>query len=454
MGSKFHAFMYPCFAFGHMIPYLHLANILAEKGHHITFLLPKKAQKQLESLSLFPDSIIFHPLTLPPVEGLPVGAETTADLPPNTTGKLISDAMDLLRDQIEAKVRVLKPDLIFFDLVPWVPEMAKEFGVKSVSYQIVSAACVAIALAPGVELGFPQVPQQPGYPSSKVAFRGHDANLYSIFTNSHKRFFSRIITGLKNSDVASIRTCAEIEGKYCSFIERECQRKVLLTGPMFPEPQEKSVKPLEDQWNQWLNRFEPGSVVFCALGSQTILEKDQFQELCLGMELTGLPFLVAVKLPRGSSTVQEALPEGFEERVKGRGIVWGGWVEQPLILSHQSVGCFVNHCGSGSMWESLVSDCQIVFIPQLGDQVLTTKLLSEELEVSVKVHREDSGWFSKESLRDAVKSVMDKDSEIGNLVKRNHMKLKETLVSPGLLSGYADKFVEALEAEVNNTKSS
>ena len=451
MGSKFHAFMYPYFAFGHMIPYLHLANKLAEKGHSITFLLPKKAQKQLESLNLHPESICFHPLTLPPVEGLPVGAETTADLPPNTTGKLISDAMDLLRDQIEAKVRVLKPDLIFFDLVPWVPEMAKEFGVKSVSYQIVSAACVAVALAPGVELGFPQ---QPGYPSSKVAFRGHDANLYSIFTNSHKRFFSRIITGLKNSDVASIRTCAEIEGKYCSFIERECQRKVLLTGPMFPEPQEKSVKPLEDQWNQWLNRFEPGSVVFCALGSQTILEKDQFQELCLGMELTGLPFLVAVKLPRGSSTVQEALPEGFEERVKGRGIVWGGWVEQPLILSHQSVGCFVNHCGSGSMWESLVSDCQIVFIPQLGDQVLTTKLLSEELEVSVKVHREDSGWFSKESLRDAVKSVMDKDSEIGNLVKRNHMKLKETLVSPGLLSGYADKFVEALEAEVNNTKSS
>ncbi|KAG2314159.1 hypothetical protein Bca52824_017281 [Brassica carinata] len=223
---------------------------------------------------------------------------------------------------------------------------------------------------------------------------------------------------------------------------------------MFPEPQEKSIKSLEDQWNHWLNGFEPGSVVFCALGSQTTLEKDQFQELCLGMELTGLPFLGAVKPPSGSSTVREALPKGFEERVKGRGIVWRGWVEQPLILSHQSVGCFVNHCGSGSMWESLVNDCQIVFIPQLGDQVLTTKLLSEELEVSVKVHREDSGWFSKETLRDAVKSVMDKDSEIGNLVKRNHMKLKETLVSPGLLSGYADKFVEALEAEVNNTNSS
>lgn len=193
--------------------------------------------------------------------------------------------------------------------------------------------------------------------------------------------------------------------------------------------------------------------MFCAFGTQFFLEKDQFQELCLGMELTGLPFLVAVMPPRGSSMIQEALSEGFEERVKGRGIVWGGWVEQPLILSHPSVGCFVNHCGFGSMWESLLSDCQIVFIPQLAHQVLVTRLLTEELEVSVKVQREDSGWFSKENLSDTIKSVMDKESEIGNLVKRNHKKLKETLVIPGLLSGYADKFVEALENEVNNTKS-
>lgn len=171
MGSKFHAFMYPYFALGHMIPYLHLANKLAEKGHRITFLLPKKAQKQLESLNLFPNSIVFHPLTLPLVEGLPVGAETASDLSPQ------------------------------------------------------------------------------GNPSSKVALRGHEANLYSLFTNTCQRLLVRITTGIRNCDVVSIRTCAEIEGKYCSFIERECQKKVLLTGPVFPEPQEKSVKPLEDRWN-------------------------------------------------------------------------------------------------------------------------------------------------------------------------------------------------------------
>ncbi|CAN8321354.1 unnamed protein product [Cochlearia groenlandica] len=450
MDSKFHAFMYPCFAFGHMIPYLHLANKIAQKGHRITFLLPKKASKQLENLNLYPKNIVFDPLTLPPVDGLPIGAETISDLP-NTSGKVIIDAMDLLRDQLEEKVRALKPDLIFFDFIHWVPKMAKDYGVKSVSYQIASAAFVAIALAPDAELGFPR---PLCYPSSKVGLLGHDAILYTHFVKSHKGLLDRITTGMKNCDIVSIRTCEEIEGKYCNFVEKTCPKKVLMTGPMFPEPQEKSAKPLENRWSHWLNRFKPNSVVFFALGSQTFLEKDQFQELCLGMEITGLPFLIAVKPPRGSSTTQEALPEGFEERVKERGIVTGEWVNQPLILSHPSIGCFVNHCGSGSMWESLVSDCQIVFIPQSGDQVLTTKLLCEELQVSVKVQREDSGWFSKESLRDSVKCVMDKDSEIGKLVKMNHMKLKDTLVSHGLLSGYADKFVEALENEVNNTKSS
>nr|BAE99810.1 putative flavonol 3-O-glucosyltransferase [Arabidopsis thaliana] len=446
MGSKFHAFLYPWFGFGHMIPYLHLANKLAEKGHRVTFLAPKKAQKQLEPLNLFPNSIHFENVTLPHVDGLPVGAETTADLP-NSSKRVLADAMDLLREQIEVKIRSLKPDLIFFDFVDWIPQMAKELGIKSVSYQIISAAFIAMFFAPRAELGSPP----PGFPSSKVALRGHDANIYSLFANTRKFLFDRVTTGLKNCDVIAIRTCAEIEGNLCDFIERQCQRKVLLTGPMFLDPQGKSGKPLEDRWNNWLNGFEPSSVVYCAFGTHFFFEIDQFQELCLGMELTGLPFLVAVMPPRGSSTIQEALPEGFEERIKGRGIVWGGWVEQPLILSHPSIGCFVNHCGFGSMWESLVSDCQIVFIPQLVDQVLTTRLLTEELEVSVKVKRDEiTGWFSKESLRDTVKSVMDKNSEIGNLVRRNHKKLKETLVSPGLLGSYADKFVDELENHIHS----
>ncbi|XP_013620008.1 PREDICTED: UDP-glycosyltransferase 79B9-like [Brassica oleracea var. oleracea] len=280
-------------------------------------------------------------------------------------------------------------------------------------------------------------------------YRAHDAHPLSSLSIYYERLYHRITTGLMSCDIISMRTCEEVEDEFCDYIARQYQRKVLLTGPMLPEL-DKS-KPLEDQWSSWLTGFRQGSVVFCALGSQITLEKDQFQELCLEMELTGLPFLVAVTPPKGAKTIQEALPEGFEERVKDRGVVWGEWVQQPLILAHPSVGCFVSHCGFGSMWESLMSDCQIVLLPLLSDQILTTRLMTEELEVSVEVPREETGWFSKESLSAAIISVMDEDSELGYLVRRNHAKLKESLVSPGLLTGYTDKFVEALQDLVNDT---
>ena len=36
--KKLHIAMFPWLAFGHMIPYLELAKLMAQKGHHISFL--------------------------------------------------------------------------------------------------------------------------------------------------------------------------------------------------------------------------------------------------------------------------------------------------------------------------------------------------------------------------------------------------------------------------------
>ncbi|EOA39363.1 hypothetical protein CARUB_v10012417mg, partial [Capsella rubella] len=207
MGSKFHAFMYPWFGFGHMISYLHLANKLAEKGHTVsvtyflpfffvaTYFLPKKAHKQLEPLNLFPDSIVLESLTLPHVDGLPFGAETASDLPTSTKKPIFDISMPWISYAIRSK-------------------LMSEFGFKSVNYQIISAACVAMVLAPGADLGL-RAPQD--YPLSKVALRGHEANVCSLLASSSHELFRLITTGLKNCDVVSIRTCVELEGKLCGF---------------------------------------------------------------------------------------------------------------------------------------------------------------------------------------------------------------------------------------------
>lgn len=470
----FHAAMLPWFAVGHLTPYLHLSNKLAERGHTITFFLPKKAIPLLQPINTHPHLITFHPLSIPHVDGLPPGAETASDISMSSVSFLAA-AMDLTRGQVEAALAALKPDFVFYDTAHWIPEIGRRFGIKSVCYNVVSAAAITIALVPARKMRKDEpftedelVEPPPGYvyrfnesfrtnhgfqffelfhryPSKTVVFRRQEAKslmFISMPFGNGITFYDRTTTAMKESDAIAMRTCKEMEDSLCDYLSSQFNKPVFLTGPALPEP--STAAKLDTQWTEWLDQFEPKSVVFCAFGTQWVLEKDQFQELLLGFELTNLPFLVALKLPSGYSTLEEALPSGFEERTKGRGMIYQDWLQQTLILDHKSVGCFVTHGGHGSMWESLMCESQLVMVPHLGDQILNTRLLVEELQVGVEVEREDNGWFSKESLCKAIKSVMDKDSELGDILRKNHAQWKEKL-NPNFINGYIDNFVHNLE---------
>ncbi|PON39004.1 UDP-glucuronosyl/UDP-glucosyltransferase [Parasponia andersonii] len=463
--AKFHVAMFPWFAIGHITPFIHLANEFAIRGHKITILVPKRAQLQLQHLiSLQPphqDLISFISITVPHLQGLPPGAETASDVH-IFSSHLLAAAMDLTRHQVESSLRSSKPDIVFYDFAHWVPDITSQMGIKAVCFSVVSASSLAIALVPARNVPVDRLITEddmkeppPGYPSSTVVLRGPEVRSLLFITlpfgDNGITFYGRVTTAMKNSDALCIRTCRELEGAFCDYMGAQFEKQVLLTGPLLPDTAaDATTVSLEDRWAEWLGQFEPGSVVFCAFGSQHVLEKDQFRELVLGFELTGLPFLVALKPPVGCDTVEEALPEGFEERVKGRGVVYGGWVQQPLILGSPSVGCFVNHCGFGSMWESLMTDNQIVLVPHLGDQILNTKLLAGELKVAVEVEREENRWFSKESLSKAIKSVMDEDSEVGIMVRNNHATWRHLFRKPGFISSYIDRFVHNLEELVNH----
>lgn len=142
-------------------------------------------------------------------------------------------------------------------------------------------------------------------------------------------------------------------------------------------------------------------MVYRAFGSEAKLKQGQFQELLLGLELSGLPFFTALRLPPGAETTEEALPEWFGERVGGRRVVHEGWIQQQLILERKSVGCFVTHCGWGSLFKGLLnSECELVMIPQVGDQIFNARLMADNLKVGVEVAKgEEDGLFSRESVQ-------------------------------------------------------
>ncbi|PRQ29044.1 putative anthocyanidin 3-O-glucoside 2''-O-glucosyltransferase [Rosa chinensis] len=448
-----HIAMYPWFAMGHLTAFLHISNKLAERGHKISFFLPLKTQSKLQHYNLRPHLITFIPLNVPHVDGLPPGTETTADIP-LSLGSLLATAMDLTRPQIEQSLLKLKPDFVFFDFSYWLPALLRELGnnIKSVGYWVINPASVWYLLSLGLPRKMPFDEADAArsllcFSSSfSIKLQTHEARAYDAMANkefgSGLRFGKRILTSFSDCDAICFKTCREFAGPFCNYFEIQMNKPVILAGPVVPDPPSSQ---LEEKWAKWLGGFEPRTVIFCALGSEYILTKQRLQQLLLGFELTGLPFFAALKPPTRVESIESALPEGFEMRLKGKGVVHGGWVQQPLILKHPSVGCFVTHCGSGSLNEALVNECQLVFLPHVGDHVINARIMSGDLKAGVEVEKGDEdGLFTKESVCKAVKAVMDADSEVGKEVRTNHAKWREFFSNKGLESSYIDGFVQKL----------
>nr|ABD83276.1 Fgenesh protein 16 [Beta vulgaris] len=162
--------------------------------------------------------------------------------------------------------------------------------------------------------------------------------------------------------------------------------------------------------------------------------------------LAGKPFLAALKPPKNCKSLESGLPEGFSERVRGRGMIHGGWVQQQLILQHPSVGCFITHCGVGSLSEAMVSQCQVVLMPQAVDQFMNARQMSLELKIGVEVEStETDGFFTREALCKAVSLVMDEQSEVAREVKANHAKWRDFILTEGLEDSYISSFIQSLQ---------
>ncbi|MED6222580.1 hypothetical protein PIB30_065719 [Stylosanthes scabra] len=416
--TSFHVAMYPWFAFGHLTSYLHLSNKLAERD----------------------------------VDGLPTGSETTADLP-FSLYSLLMTAMDLTEPAIEIFLRELRPHMVFFDFTYWLPVLACRLGIKAVNYCTTSPAVVGYVISPerklheksltATDLLYPP----PSFPASAMRLQPYEAReVAAITVKSHGKgisFMERQIISLTSCDAVIFKTCREMEGPYCDYLETQMRKQVFLAGPVLPNP---PITTLEEKWVTWLGSFKPKTVVFCAFGSEYILSSYLFEELLLGFELTGMPFLAALRPPTGAETQKSALPEGFTERTKKRGVVHVDWVQQQLILSHPSVGCFVTHCGSGSLTEAMVNECQMVLLPHTGDQFINARIMSEELKVGVEVQKSEDGLFTRQAVCNAVRSVMETNSEVGQVVRKNHGKWREFLLSKGLENKYLDGLVQKLHS--------
>ncbi|XP_058093381.1 anthocyanidin-3-O-glucoside rhamnosyltransferase-like [Magnolia sinica] len=455
-----HIAMFPFFAFGHISPFIQLSNKLSKDPTiKISFLsAPGNIPRISSTLS---STVQIIPLEIPSVDGLPPGLESTAEMTPPQT-ELLKKAVDKMKPQIETLLAHLRPHIIFHDFThQWLPSIATPLNIKTFFFSVFSAISGAYIMVPGRNSqNAPTVEDlkkpPPGFPPATIAtLKSYEARdfLYVFMNFGGPCVYDRGVACMDNSSAIVFKTCLEMEAPYVKFVEAQYKKPVLLAGPVVPQP---PIGALDHQWADWLGKFQEKSVIFCSFGSETFLKDDQIRELILGLEMAGLPFFVVLNFPDGEDKVarlKSALPEGFEERVKDKAVVHTGWVQQQHILAHVSVGCLVCHAGLSSITEALVNDCQLVLLPQKGDQFLNSRLVSGDLKAGVEVKRdEENGYFGKEDLCTAVKAVMESvEKEPGKTVRENHRKWRDFLRDTDVHEKFLKDFVVEMKTMVHGT---
>ncbi|RLN29877.1 hypothetical protein C2845_PM05G16240 [Panicum miliaceum] len=173
-------------------------------------------------------------------------------------------------------------------------------------------------------------------------------------------------------------SCPEAEPRLFPHLTDMFARPVVPAGLLLPSDDAVDDDDDHDQSFsaaiRWLDEQPRGSVIYVALGSEAPVTADNVRELALGLELSGARFLWALRRPAGG---QPLLPDGFEARVAGRGVVSAGWVPQVRVLAHTAVAAFLTHCGWGSTLESLFRfGLPLLMLPLVVDQGLIARAVA------------------------------------------------------------------------------
>ncbi|CAK9134784.1 unnamed protein product [Ilex paraguariensis] len=412
--------MLPWLAHGHISPFLELAKKLAKRNFHVYLCSTpinlssiKERITEFENQSLSIQTVELH---LPSLPELPPKYHTTNGLPIHLNPTL-DKAFEMASPSFYNILKTLKPDLLIYDVAQaikqWPAAVASTHNIPAVQFLTSSAAMCSyfshLLSATGVEYPFPALYLR-DFELAKI--RRSDLKSSTSDDDENDRGRPSLFT---ISNIMLVKSCSEIEKKYMDYFSAVTKRKIMPVGPLVQDSISKDEQHLEVI--EWLGKKHHSSSVFVSFGSEYFLSKEEMEEIAHGLELSNVNFIWVIRFPLGDETmVEEALPEGYLERVRDRGIIMKGWAPQAEILKHPSVGGFVSHCGWNSVVESIEFGVPIIAIPMQLDQPLNSRLVVE-IGLGMEVWRDDSGKLHREEVAKVLKDVV-----VGN--KGEHMRRK------------------------------
>ncbi|XP_023553807.1 scopoletin glucosyltransferase-like [Cucurbita pepo subsp. pepo] len=477
MGTQLHMFLFPFMARGHMIPMVDMAKLLAARGVKVTVVTTPLNSIAISnsihtSKSLSVSNIHLLILKFPTAEvGLPEGCENgDSVIAPAMFPKFIK-ALNLLQTQFEEAVMEHRPHCIVADILfPWVNDVAAKFGIPKLSFHGTCFFSFCAMEFVRIHQPYNQVssdtePFQIPYLPGEISFT--KLKLPDFMREDIKSdvtdFFKRAQESDSTSYGAVMNSFYELEAEYADCYRNVLGRKAWHIGPLSlcnQETKEKAHRGKESAIDEneclkWLDSKKPNSVAYVCFGSMAKFSSDQLREIANGLEASGKDFIWVVRKVNGEEKEEDQnwLPEGFEQRMEGKGLIIRGWAPQVLILDHPAVGGFVTHCGWNSTLEGIAGGVPMVTWPVAGEQFYNEKLVTEVLRIGVGVGVEKwvrilGDFIKAEAVGKAIRRVMEGEEaeEMRNRVRELGEMARRAVLENGSSYSNVDALIKELKS--------
>ncbi|KAK1560249.1 hypothetical protein Q3G72_024103 [Acer saccharum] len=256
------------------------------------------------------------------------------------------------------------------------------------------------------------LPEWVDFPSS-LAYRGLETTgMFHGFYGSNASGTTddeRLHKIIQACKAVVVRSCPEYESQYLNLLEKITTKPVIPLGLLPPDQNQKGRDQITDEsWIntfQWLDEQKPRSVVFVGFGTDDV----------------------------------DALPSGFVERTRDRGVVSIGWAPQLEILGHPSIGGSLFHSGWGSVIKTLHFGHCLVVLPLIIDQPLNARILVDK-GLTLEVERREDGSFTRDDIAKALRLGM--VSEDGDKLRVRAREAAVIFKDRKLHQPYFDRFVD------------
>ncbi|KAI4298483.1 hypothetical protein L6164_032035 [Bauhinia variegata] len=420
---ELHLAFFPFMAHGHMIPTIDLAKLFASRGHKAT-LITTPNNADFFAKSIYKSQQLGHQISLISVKfpsaevGLPEGFESLSlGSSPDLYQKFLK-AIPLLEKPLDELLQKHRPHVLVADtLFSWATDLAAKYGIPRLIFHGTCNFCVCASLCLSMYKPYKKVSSDsedfvlPNLPN-EIKFSRNQIPSFIMQEGETEvsKVFRASVESIYRSYGTVFNSFYELEGAYTDYYRNVLGRKCWNIGPVSltnMDPEEKAYRgeasTVDHGCLKWLDTKKPNSVVYVCFGSKQKFTNEQLKEIALGLQASGQQFIWVVKKDKKDEGNGTWLPEGFEKRNEGKGLVVRGWAPQLLILSHEAVGGFVTHCGWNSILEAVSAGVPMVTWPMVADQFFNQKLVTQVLMIGIEVGIQ---WVGDSAKKDAIKMAV------------------------------------------------